>query len=69
MISQVSDREVHLVVSLEKEKTPLTKEQKTRMPSLGMFKNRLSLIFLGKFNTVLLKAKKLQDELKAPLSL
>lgn len=39
------------------------------MPSLGMFKNRLSLIFLGKFNTVLLKAKKLQDELKAPLSL
>lgn len=58
------------MVRLEREKKiPLTKEQKTRMPSLGMFKNRLSLIFLGRFNAVLLKAKEIQDELKAPLSL
>lgn len=59
------------MVRLEREKKLpcLTKEQKTRMSSLGMFKNRLSLIFSGRFNTVLLKATELQDEPKTPLSL
>lgn len=70
--AQVSNRKSSPVVRLEKEKKfpGLTKEQKTECPLwLGMFKNRLSLISLGRFNAVLLKAKEIQDELKAPLSL
>lgn len=38
------------------------------MSSLDIFKNRSSLIFSGRFNAILLQAKKVQEELKAPLS-